>query len=159
MTIPLKPSAARVQETLRAGGYANEVIELTQTARSAAEAAAAIGCTVAQIVKSLVFKGADTGSPVLVLASGTNRVNERALAALIGEAVVRPDAEYVREQTGFAIGGIPPLGHRAPLATFIDEDLLQYETIWAAAGHPHAVFRLTPAELVSMTGGVVARIV
>ncbi len=133
-------------------------MEHTQTTRSAQEAADAIGCTVAQIAKSLVFKGRETGHAILVIASGRNRVNEAAIAALIGEKIEKPDADFVRAQTGFAIGGVPPLGHTTPLVTFIDEDLMRHETIWAAAGTPNAVFPLAPADLVHMTGGRVVSV-
>jgi prolyl-tRNA editing enzyme YbaK/EbsC (Cys-tRNA(Pro) deacylase) len=95
---------------------------------------------------------------VLVITSGANRVDEVRLGALIGEPVDKPDADYVRQVTGYAIGGVPPLGHATPLLTFLDEDLLRHDTIWAAAGSPNAVFRLTPAELVAMTGGTVATV-
>ncbi|MFL5302532.1 MAG: YbaK/EbsC family protein [Anaeromyxobacteraceae bacterium] len=156
--MPLQPSAQRVQDALAAAGFANEVVELPDSARTAAEAAAAVGCGVAQIVKSLVFRGRASGRGVLVVASGANRVDEKALAARLGEAVERADAGFVREQTGFAIGGVPPLGHAARLACFVDEDLLELDRIWAAAGHPHAVFALTPGELVAMTGGTVAAV-
>lgn len=153
MTEPLSPSAQRVQDALRSLGFANEVIEFAQTTRTAGEAAAAVGCTVAQIAKSLVFKGRGSGRPLLVIASGANRVNEKAMRDLIGEPIERPDADFVRQQTGFVIGGVPPIGHAAPLAVYIDEDLLQYDVIWAAAGTPNAVFRLAPADLLRMTGG------
>lgn len=151
----LKPSAQRVQDALAAQAFTNEVIELADSTRSAAEAAAAVGCQVGQIAKSLVFKGAATGRALLVIASGANRVNEKHIGQHWGEKLEKPDADFVREQTGFAIGGIPPIGHVRPLTTLIDEDLLQFPEIWAAAGHPNAVFRLTPAELVRMTGGTV----
>jgi len=153
MTEPLSPSAQRVQDALRRLGFAYEVIEFAQTTRTAGEAAAAVGCTVGQIAKSLVFKGRGSGRPLLVIASGANRVNEKAMRDLIGEPIERPDADFVRQQTGFAIGGVPPIGHAAPLAVYIDEDLLQYDVIWAAAGTPNAVFRLAPADLLRMTGG------
>lgn len=153
MTEPLSPSAQRVQDALRSLGFANEVIEFAQTTRTAGEAAAAVGCTVAQIAKSLVFKGRGSGRPLLVIASGANRVNEKAMRDLIGEPIERPDADFVRQQTGFVIGGVPPIGHAAPLAVYIDEDLLQYDVIWAAAGTPNAVFSLAPADLLRMTGG------
>ena len=153
MTEPLSPSAQRVQDALRSLGFAYEVIEFAQTTRTAGEAAAAVGCTVAQIAKSLVFKGRGSGRPLLVIASGANRVNEKAMRDLIGEPIERPDADFVRQQTGFVIGGVPPIGHAAPLAVYIDEDLLQYDVIWAAAGTPNAVFRLAPADLLRMTGG------
>jgi prolyl-tRNA editing enzyme YbaK/EbsC (Cys-tRNA(Pro) deacylase) len=154
MSNPLSPSAQRVQDALNALGFAAcQVVELPDSTRTAAEAAAAIGCTVAQIAKSLVFKGARSGDPLLVIASGTNRVNTDKLAALIGEPLDKPDADYVREKTGFVIGGVPPVGHIAPLRTLLDHDLEQYADIWAAAGTPRAVFKLTPAALAHMTGG------
>lgn len=149
----LSPSAQRVQDALRGMGFGYEVIEFAQTTRTAAEAAAAVGCTVGQIAKSLVFKTRHGGRPLLVIASGANRVNEKAMRAIVGEPIEKPDADFVRQQTGFVIGGVPPLGHAAPLTIFIDEDLLQYDIIWAAAGTPNAVFRLAPADLLPMTGG------
>ncbi|GEJ58147.1 YbaK/EbsC family protein [Anaeromyxobacter diazotrophicus] len=156
--MPLKPSAQKVQDALRAAGFSNEVIELPDSARTAAEAAAAVGCEVAQIVKSLLFEGRPSGRAVLVAASGSHRVDEKAVAALVGEAIGRASADFVREQTGYAIGGVPPIGHARPVVTLVDEALFQHPRIWAAAGHPHAVFALTPDELVRMTGGQVARI-
>lgn len=159
MTARLNASAQKVQDALDARGYTHcRVVEMPDSTRTAAEAAAAIGCTVAQIAKSLVFRGAESGDPVLVIASGTNRVDPQRLAALLGEPVEKPDADYVRERTGFVIGGVPPLGHSEPLRTFIDRDLLAFDDIWAAAGTPRAVFRLSPDDLVSMTGGEVAEI-
>ena len=153
MTGLLSASAQKVQDALRSFGLNNEVRELPATTKSAAEAAAAIGCQVAQIAKSLVFKTRKTGRAVLVIASGVNRVDEKKIADILGEPIERPDADFVREKTGFAIGGVPPVGHSDKLETLIDEDLLQYEVIWAAAGNPNAVFQLTPAELEKMTGG------
>jgi prolyl-tRNA editing enzyme YbaK/EbsC (Cys-tRNA(Pro) deacylase) len=155
--MPLKPSAQRVQDALTARGLDIQVVELTATARSAADAAAAVGCQVGQIAKSLVFRGSSSGQAILVIASGANRVDLAKVEALVGEGLEKADAEFVRAQTGFTIGGIPPLGHDRPLTTVIDEDLLRFETIWAAAGHPNAVFPATPAQLVAMTGGQVAR--
>lgn len=154
----LKPSAQRVQDAIHAQGFSNEVIELAESTRSAAEAAAAVGCDVAQIAKSLIFQGKQSGQALLIIASGANRVNEKIVAAHLGEKLSRPDADFVREQTGFAIGGVPPLGHAKPLTTLIDADLLTLDTIYAAAGHSHALFGLTPAELVQMTGGEVISI-
>jgi len=148
----------RVQDALKALGFDLQVVELPQSTRTSAEAAVACGCEVAQIAKSLVFQGRHSQKPVLVIASGANRVDEKALAALIGEPVARPNADYVREKTGFVIGGVAPVGHAQALDVFIDEDLLQYVEIWAAAGTPHAVFSLTPADLVKMTGGRVVAI-
>jgi prolyl-tRNA editing enzyme YbaK/EbsC (Cys-tRNA(Pro) deacylase) len=156
--VPLKSSAQKVQDVLAAAGFQNRVVELPDSTRSAAEAAAAVGCTVAQIAKSLVFRGVRSGSAVLVIASGAHRVEEQLLADALGEPVGKADAEFVREQTGFVIGGVPPVGHPRPLVTLVDEALLGHAEIWAAAGHPKAVFKLTPAELVAMTGGRVARL-
>jgi len=147
------PSALKVQAAL---GDRFTVLEFDAGTRTAADAAAAVGCKVAEIAKSLVFRGKESGRPVLVVASGVNRVDEKKVAALIGEKIARADADFVREKTGFAIGGVPPVGHASALLTLIDEDLLQFETIWAAAGTPNAVFKLTPAALVELTGGRVA---
>ena len=154
----LSPSAQRVQDALASLGFPHRVVELSQTTRSSAEAAQAIGCEVGQIVKSLVFRGKRSGQPILVAASGANRVSEKRIAELVGEPIERPDAEYVRARTGFAIGGVPPLGHSEPLDTFIDEDLMGYSEIWAAAGNPNAVFRLHPADLPRMTAGRVVAV-
>jgi prolyl-tRNA editing enzyme YbaK/EbsC (Cys-tRNA(Pro) deacylase) len=147
-----------VRKALQEQGYEPEVVELERTARSAAEAADALGVRVEQIVKSLVFRGARTGRPVLVLAGGANRVDERRISDLFSEPVGMADATYVREKTGFSIGGVPPVGHAERPTTFVDEDLLREEEVWAAAGHTHAVFGLGPAELVRITGGMVAGI-
>jgi Cys-tRNA(Pro) deacylase len=154
----LSTSAQKVQETLKALGFTCQVVELPDSTRTAVEAAQAIGCQVEQIVKSLIFKGKQTGKPVLVVASGPNRVNEKRLGELAGEAIEKANADFVRQRTGFVVGGVPPVGHVEPLQTFIDEDLLQYDEIWAAAGTPHAVFSLTPADLKAMTGGQVVSI-
>jgi len=154
----LKPSAQRVQEALAALGFTNQVMELPESTRTAAEAAQAVGCTVGQIAKSLLFQGKQSGRPLLVIASGANRVDERALQAVAGEKVRKADADVVRSLTGYVIGGVPPLGHTQPLATYIDAHLLAYGQIWAAAGHPNAVFALNGAELVAMTGGAVVEI-
>ncbi len=158
MTAELSPSARRVQQALETLGMSLSVVELPASTRTSAEAAQAVGCRVGQIAKSLVFRGAASDAAILVIASGANRVDERKLAALIGEAVVKAGAEFVRDATGFVIGGVPPVGHKQPLRTFIDQDLQQYDEIWAAAGTPHAVFRLTPAELQRMTGAPVVAI-
>ncbi len=150
-------SAHRVQQALQAMGYTYSVVELPATTRTARDAARAVGCQVAQIAKSLVFKTA-SGHPVLVVASGINRVDETLLAKLVGEPVEKADADFVRRHTGYAIGGVPPVGHINPLPTYIDEDLLSLGEIWAAAGTPNAVFRLDPADLPRMTGGQVVTI-
>lgn len=153
MTTPLSPSAQKVQQALQALGVTLQVVELPDSTRTAIEAAQAVGCQVGQIVKSLVFKTKRSQRALLVIASGSNRVDEKLIEARIGEPLGKADAEFVRQQTGFAIGGVPPLGHASPLLTFIDQDLLQYERVWAAAGTPHAVFALNPADLARMTGG------
>lgn len=154
----LKGSAQRVQAALDAHGLAAEVREFPAGTRTSAEAAAAIGCTVGQIAKSLVFRARTSDRAVMVIASGTNRVDEKAVAARLGEPIGRAAADFVRARTGYAIGGVPPVGHREPLPTYIDRDLLGYDEIWAAAGTPNAVFRLRPADLVALTGGEVADI-
>lgn len=151
-------SAQRVQNALAEHGLLCQVIELSGSTRTAQDAAEAVGSTVGQIVKSLVFRGSQTNTPILVVASGANRVNEVRLAELVGEAIAKADAGFVRLHTGFAIGGVAPLAHPAPITTFIDTDLLQYNTIWAAGGTPNTVFALTPADLISMTGGTVTTI-
>jgi prolyl-tRNA editing enzyme YbaK/EbsC (Cys-tRNA(Pro) deacylase) len=156
--MPLAPSAQKVQDALAALDLALDVKEFPQTTRTAAEAAAAIGCEVAQIAKSLVFKGKQSGKAILVITSGINRVNETRIAERVGEPIERPDADFVRAKTGFAIGGVPPVGHVEPLETLIDEDLFQLTELWAAAGTPNAVFRLTPADLLRMTNGRVVAV-
>ena len=158
MSSGLKGSALRVQAALDAHGIAAEVREFPASTRTSAEAAAAIGCAVGQIAKSLVFRARTSDRAVMVIASGTNRVDEKAVAARLGEPIGRADADFVRARTGFAIGGVPPVGHPESLPTFIDRDLLCYGEIWAAAGTPNAVFRLRPADLVALTGGEVADI-
>jgi prolyl-tRNA editing enzyme YbaK/EbsC (Cys-tRNA(Pro) deacylase) len=159
MTIELSRSASRVQEALVAAGLPARVVELPQSTRTAADAAKAIGCEVGQIAKSLVFRARESGSAILVIASGTNRVNESTIASAIGEPIGKADAEFVRTRTGYAIGGVPPVGHLDAIRTFIDEDLLRFDRIWAAAGTPNAVFELSPAELPRLTRGAVVRVV
>jgi prolyl-tRNA editing enzyme YbaK/EbsC (Cys-tRNA(Pro) deacylase) len=149
----LSPSAQKVQDALNQLGLSLQVIELPASTRTAQEAAQAIGVEVGQIVKSLIFKTKRSGRPILVIASGKNHVNEKTIEALIQEPLGKADADFVRQRTGFVIGGVPPLGHNELLETFVDEDLLQYDEVWAAAGTPHAVFRLNPADLERMTGG------
>jgi len=154
----LSSSAQKIQDILEESGYHLQVIELPDSTRTAIEAAQAIGCQVGQIVKSLIFKAKRSQRPVLVVASGSNRVNEKRIEAKIGEPLGKADAEFVRTKTGFSIGGVPPLGHLETPQTFIDQDLFQYEEIWAAAGTPHAVFRLSPYVLHELTGGEVLSI-
>jgi len=148
----LKPAAQRVQDALRAKGLSSQVRHMSQATRSADEAAAACGCSVGQIVKSLVFRGAASGKPYLFLVSGANRVNQEGVAQVIGEALRRPDANDVRDITGFAIGGIPPFGHKTPLETYMDAALLDFAQVWAAAGTPDAVFPIAPQHLAAAAG-------
>ncbi len=154
----LSPSAKKVQDALNTFGVQLQVLELPASTRSVVEAAQAVDCRVEQIAKSLVFRSSLTGRPVLVIASGPNRVNEKKIGELLGEPIGKADADFVRQHTGFVIGGVPPVGHSEPLATFIDEDLLKFDDIWAAAGTPNAVFRLTPLDLLKITSGRVTNI-
>ncbi|NMC14073.1 MAG: YbaK/EbsC family protein [Chloroflexi bacterium] len=158
MAQSLSSSAQKVQNALQKLGLSLQVIELPNSTRTAVEAAQAIGCEVGQIVKSLIFKTKHSERPILVIASGSNRVNEKTIEVLITEPLGKADAEFVRQRTGFVIGGVPPLGHSEALETFIDEDLFQYDEIWAAAGTPHAVFRLKPDDLPRMTNGRIIKI-
>ena len=158
MAAPLSASAQKVQDVLHAHGLSAEVMEFEQPSRTAAEAAKLVGCQLGQIAKSLVFKTAQTGRAVLVVTSGANTVNEFRVGMHVKEALGKAPAAFVRQVTGFAIGGIPPMGHPQPLESYIDQDLMKYPEIWAAAGTPHALFRLAPADLVKMTGGRVIRV-
>jgi prolyl-tRNA editing enzyme YbaK/EbsC (Cys-tRNA(Pro) deacylase) len=151
----LSDSAQRVQAALEGLGLSLQVVELPASTRTAQEAAQAIGCSIGQIAKSLVFKTVTTERPVLVIASGLNRVNEKAIGILIGEGIQKANADFVRQHTGFAIGGVPPVGHLEAIETIIDCDLLIYDEIWAAAGTPCAVFKLTGDNLVMATMGKV----
>jgi len=151
----LPPSAQKVHAAAAALELDIAVREMPDSTRTAEKAAAAVGVTVGQIVKSLVFMGATSGKPYLLLVSGTNRVNEAGVAAHLGEELKRPDADAVRALTGYAIGGIPPFGHETPLATYIDGDLLQYDIVWAAAGTPKAVFSVAPGKLKDATKAIV----
>jgi len=158
MSQPLSPSAQKVQEALRSQGYPFTIIEFSESTRTGQEAAERVGCTLGQIVKSLIFKGMNDQKPILVLTSGSNRVDEELISGYAGQPTGRADPELVRAVTGFAIGGVPPIGHLQPVETYLDEDLLQYATIWAAGGSPKAVFELTPLALQKMTGGRVCRV-
>ncbi|MGB7876484.1 MAG: YbaK/EbsC family protein [Anaerolineales bacterium] len=154
----LSPSAQKVQDALRTLGFDLTVIEHAESTRTAQEAADRVGVMLGQIVKSLIFKGKETGKPILVLTSGANRVDEKRIKAYAGEKIGRADPDFVRGVTGYAIGGVPPIAHVQPMETYLDEDLMQYDVIWAAAGTPNAVFELTPDDLQKMTGGQVAKI-
>jgi prolyl-tRNA editing enzyme YbaK/EbsC (Cys-tRNA(Pro) deacylase) len=146
------PTSLRVSQLLREAGLAAQVVEFEQPTRTSAEAAAAIGCTVAEIAKSVVFRGATSGRAVVVVTSGANRVDESKVAQAVGEPLARADAEFVRAATGYAIGGVAPLGHAQPVHLLLDADLQRFTTVWAAAGTPFSVFPLTPAELSRVTG-------
>ncbi len=151
----LPRSARRVRAALIDLELPADIVRLADSTRTAPEAAAAVGCELGAIVKSLVMRGTTSHTPVLALVSGDNRADVALIEAAIDEPVERPDAAYVREVTGYAIGGIPPVGHPHPVRTVMDEDLLRFETVWAAAGHPHAVFPIAPAELAKATGAQV----
>lgn len=153
-----RTAVARVQEALQRAGIVTTILELSESTRTATEAAKAIGCELAQIAKSLLFRTA-SGSPVLVIASGRNRVDEGRVAAMVGETIERAPADFVRSVTGYAIGGVPPAGHATQLRhVLVDADLFEYAEIWAAAGTPHAVMRLTPDELLRLCGGRVMNV-
>jgi prolyl-tRNA editing enzyme YbaK/EbsC (Cys-tRNA(Pro) deacylase) len=146
-------SVQRVRDALARAGVVTEIVELPGAARTAKAAAGFLGCDVAQIANSLVFRAQPSDAAILVMSSGACRVDVARLSAALGEAAGKADAQFVRERTGFAIGGVPPVGHVAPLRTFIEESLAPHRELWAAGGHPHTVFRLTFAELLRITGG------
>jgi prolyl-tRNA editing enzyme YbaK/EbsC (Cys-tRNA(Pro) deacylase) len=154
----LSPTSQKIQNALNLLGYDFSVLEFENDTRTAQEAAEAAGCSLGQIVKSLVFKGSASGKPILILTSGANRVNEKSVSAYAGESVMRADPEFVRKVTGFSIGGIPPVAHAQEIETYLDEDLFNYETIWAAAGTPNSIFQLTPNALHTMTHGQIVRV-
>lgn len=159
MAQSLSKLAKSLQNNLKTNGFNGQVVELVSTARTAQDAAASIGCDVAQIAKSLIFKTNDSSQPVLVLASGLNRVSEKTIESYVGEKIVKADADFTKNVTGFAIGGIPPIGHKQKINfIFIDEDLTKLSSLWAAAGHSHVVFNVLPKELVAMTQGKVINI-
>jgi prolyl-tRNA editing enzyme YbaK/EbsC (Cys-tRNA(Pro) deacylase) len=146
------PTALRTAQLLRDAGVDARVVEFEQPTRTSAEAAAAIGCAVAEIAKSIVFRGQHSGLAVVVVASGDNRVSEAKVAAALGEPLARADAGFVRAATGYAIGGVAPIGHAQPVRLLLDRDLQRFATVWAAAGTPFSVFPLTPGELRRLTG-------
>ena len=156
MTLSL--SAQKVQDLLTLQGFDCKVIESVESTRTAQEAADRAGCLLGQIIKSLIFKGKTSHKPILVLTSGANCVDEKRISEYANEPIVRADADFVRAVTGFAIGGVPPLGHIQKMETYLDEDLLQYKTVWGAAGTPNAIFELMPDDLIKMTNGKVVRI-
>ena len=149
----LSPSAQKIQDLLHSLGYKYSVIEHAESTRTAQEAADRAGCELGQIVKSLIFQGKTSGKPILVLTSGANRVDEKRISEYTGESIGRADVDFVRSTTGFAIGGVPPIGHSKKMETYLDEDLNQYLAVWAAAGTPNAIFELTPFDLQKITEG------
>lgn len=155
----LSSQSKQIQALLDSLGLNILVKEFEYSTRTAAEAAEAIGCRVGQIVKSLIFETVVSHQPVLVLVSGTNRVNEIKLEKTVGEQVEKADADFVREKTGFVIGGVPPVGHKEEMQTYIDKDLMQYRQVWAAAGHPKSIFPIEPRELERITRGKIIMVV
>jgi len=154
----LSSSAQKIQYILNSLGYNYTVIEHAESTRTAQEAADRAGCELGQIVKSLIFRGKMSGKPILVLTSGANRVDEKRISRYAGETISRADADFVRTVTGFAIGGVPPIGHAQDMETYLDEDFLSYQTIWAAAGTPNAIFELKTEDLQKMTNGKMVQV-
>ncbi len=152
----LKESSRRFQEAVGKLGFRIQVKQMEKSTRTAIQAAEAVGCSTGQIVKSLLFQGKRSRNPYLALVSGVNRVDPKRLEELVGEPVAMADPEFVRQVTGFAIGGVPPAGHNREIATFIDRDLLGHRVLWAAAGTPSSMFAIGSEELVALTGGRVA---
>jgi prolyl-tRNA editing enzyme YbaK/EbsC (Cys-tRNA(Pro) deacylase) len=154
----LSPSAQKIQNLLNSLGYNYKVTEHAESTRTAQEAADRAGCQLGQIVKSLIFRGKTSGKPILVLTSGANRVDEKRISGYAGETISRADADFVRTVTGFAIGGVPPIGHNEKMETYLDEDFLPFQTIWAAAGTPNAIFELKTEDLQKMTDGKIVQV-
>ena len=146
------PNAMRTWQLLRDAGIDTRVVEFEQPTRTSADAAAAIGCSVAEIAKSIVFRGQKSGRAIIVVASGDNRISEAKVAEKVGETLLRADGEFVRATTGYAIGGVAPIGHSQPVTLLLDEDLRRFQTIWAAGGTPFSVFPLSPEQLRTLTG-------
>lgn len=153
----LPESAQRIAQLLESLGHEHPIVVLPQSGRTSAQAAEGLGCEVGQIAKSIIFRRLRDDAPVLVVTSGVNRVDEAKVEAIVG-ALGKADARFVREKSGFAIGGVCPIGHATRPVTLLDQDLFQYAALWAAAGHPHAVFRLSPQQLAAMTEAPVADI-
>jgi len=158
MSSNLPESAMRVQQALLKAGLAVDVLQMPGTTRTAREAAETIGCTVSQIAKSLIFQRSHSKSAILIVASGTNRVNEQQIEKICGEPLGKASPDFVRATTGYVIGGVPPFGFPLPIETIIDEDLLEYSEVWAAAGTPFSVFCIPPEVLQNLTGGKIVRI-
>jgi prolyl-tRNA editing enzyme YbaK/EbsC (Cys-tRNA(Pro) deacylase) len=151
----LPDSARRVADLLREIGHDKSVVMLPETGKTSAEAAAGLGCSVAEIAKSIVFRRLADDAPVMVVASGANRVDEHKVAAIVGP-LGKADAKFIKTRIGYSIGGVCPIGHVGQTVMLIDEDLMQLDSVWAAAGHPHAVFNMTPQQLLAMTGAPLA---
>lgn len=145
----------RIKEILKSFKIPIDFREFTQSTKTSQEAADAIGCKVEQIGKSIVFRGKASGKAYLVIASGKNRVNEKKLSEIVGEPIEKGDANFVKERTGFVVGGVPPFGHKESLETYIDEELFSFQEIWCAGGTPHSVFKIKPEELLKITKGVI----
>ena len=159
MNQSLTKSARAVQTKLDEMGVICSVLELPFSTRTASDAASSIGCDISQIIKSLIFKTQSLDKPILVLASGSNKVNEKQIESHIGENIIKADADFVRRTTGFAIGGVPPIGHKKPIhLIFIDQDLMVLDEVWAAAGTPNAVFCVNSKDLLKITKGQVISI-
>jgi len=154
----LSAAAQRVQTALGNLGYSYQIIEFEGSTRTAQEAAERAGCELGQIVKSMIFRGKLSNKPILVLTSGANRVDEKVISNYVGEPISRAEPDFVRSVTGFAIGGVPPVGHSQSVESYLDEDFMAYDKVWAAAGTPNAIFELTPKDLQKMTGSKMARI-
>lgn len=152
----MSKSLKRVKAALEAGGVATEVLEMAAGTRTAEDAARAVGCEVDQIAKSIIFRGEDDGKVVLFLTAGGNRVDPDKASALAGEPLGKADADTIRAQTGFAIGGVAPVGHIAPVRAFIDHRLFDFAEVWAAAGTPRHVFRISAAEIQRLSGAIPA---
>jgi prolyl-tRNA editing enzyme YbaK/EbsC (Cys-tRNA(Pro) deacylase) len=154
----LSSNARRVQSTLQALGSKAVITEYDEACRTSAEAAVVLNCTIAQIAKSVIFKGEVSGLSILVITSGANRVDTAKVAALAGETPVKADADFVREHTGFVIGGVAPLAHARPGIVFLDEDLLRFDTVYPAGGTPQAMFSIEPNELLRISGATLANV-
>jgi prolyl-tRNA editing enzyme YbaK/EbsC (Cys-tRNA(Pro) deacylase) len=155
----LSASAQKVQHALNKYDIELKVVRFAETTKTSQDAAKLIGCDLAQIAKTIIFKGKNSGNPICIIASGIHRINEKKIEEYIGEPLEKATPDFVLEKTGFVIGGVPPIGHSQPLTIFIDQDLQNYESLWAAAGNPHAVFKLTPQELIKITNGKVISVI
>ena len=154
MNQSLSKSAKSLQSTLKKHGLDCKVFEIASSARTAQDAANSIGCSIAQVAKSLIFKTVTTNKPILVLASGLNKVSEKVIESYIGESIVKADAKFTKDITGFAIGGIPPVGHKQPIDfIFIDQDLVKLSSFWASAGTSLVVFNITVKDLLAVVPG------